>query len=493
MGTADLAATVLRRLVADPRWQVILAVSQPDRPKGRDLALQPTPVKQAALELGIPMDQPAKARDPEFIERLRTLAPDLMVVAAYGQLLPQTLLDIPRHGCLNVHPSLLPAYRGAAPIQWALAHGLSETGVTLMRMDAGLDTGPIVTTAVTPILDEDTGQSLHDRLANLGGELLVRSLPDYLAGYLQPRPQPLDGVSLARKITKEDGRLLWERPAVELWRRLRAFTPWPGAFCHAEGGGKTRLVKVHAASLSEGSGRPGERLDYGKGRVVVAAYGQLLPQTLLDIPRHGCLNVHTSLLPAYRGAAPIQWALADGLNETGVTLMRMEAGLDTGPIVTTATTPILDEDTGQSLHDRLADLGGELLVRSLPDYLAGYLEPRPQPIDGVSLARKITKEDGRLVWERPAVELWRRLRAFTPWPGAFCHAEGGGKTRLVKVHAASLSEGSGRPGERLDYGKGRLVVACGRGALELLTLQPEGGRRMDAAAFLAGHPLERFT
>lgn len=228
MGTADLAATVLRRLVADPRWQVILAVSQPDRPKGRDLALQPTPVKQAALELGIPMDQPTKARDPEFIEHLRTLAPDLMVVAAYGQLLPQTLLDIPRHGCLNVHTSLLPAYRGAAPIQWALADGLNETGVTLMRMEAGLDTGPIVTTATTPILDEDTGQSLHDRLADLGGELLVRSLPDYLAGYLQPRTQPLDGVSLARKIIKEDGRLVWERPAVELWRRLRAFTPGPG-------------------------------------------------------------------------------------------------------------------------------------------------------------------------------------------------------------------------------------------------------------------------
>lgn len=270
MGTADLAATVLRCVVADPRWQVILAVSQPDRPKGRDLALQPTPVKQAALELGIPMDQPAKARDPEFIERLRTLAPDLMVVAAYGQLLPQTLLDIPRHGCLNVHTSLLPAYRGAAPVQWALADGLQETGVTLMRMDAGLDTGPIITTATIPIQDADTGQTLHDRLAGLGGELLVQSLPDYLAGRLPPRSQPLDGVSLARKITKEDGRLLWERPAVELWRRLRAFTPWPGAFCQAEGGGKIRLVKVHAASLSEGFGKPGQRLDYGKGRLVVA-------------------------------------------------------------------------------------------------------------------------------------------------------------------------------------------------------------------------------
>lgn len=270
MGTADLAATVLRRLAADPRWSVVLAVSQPDRPKGRDLALQPTPVKRAALEAGIPVDQPAKARDPGFLDRLRALAPDLIVVAAYGQLLPQALLDIPRHGCLNVHTSLLPAYRGAAPIQWALADGLHETGVTLMRMDAGLDTGPIVTTATTPIHDQDNGQTLHDRLAELGGDLLVRSLPDYLAGRLPPRPQPAEGVSLARKITKEDGRLAWERPAVELWRRLRAFTPWPGAFCHAEGGGKTRLVKVHDAIPCEGSGRPGERIDCGKGRLVVA-------------------------------------------------------------------------------------------------------------------------------------------------------------------------------------------------------------------------------
>jgi len=282
MGTADLAATVLRRLVADPRWQVILAVSQPDRPKGRDLALQPTPVKQAALESGIPVDQPAKARDPGFLERLRSLAPDLIVVAAYGQLLPQSLLDIPRHGCLNVHTSLLPAYRGAAPIQWALADGLAETGVTLMRMDAGLDTGPIVATAITPIRDDDNGQTLHDRLADLGGDLLVDSLPEYLAGRLIPRPQPSEGVSLARKITKEDGRLVWDRPAVDLWRRIRAFTPWPGAFCHAEGGGRTRLVKIHAAVPCEGSGRPGERIDAGKGRLVVACGTGALELRLLQ-------------------------------------------------------------------------------------------------------------------------------------------------------------------------------------------------------------------
>ncbi len=282
MGTADLAATVLRRLAADPRWSVVLAVSQPDRPKGRDLALQPTPVKQAALEAGIPVDQPAKARDPGFLDRLRSLSPDLLVVAAYGQLLPQALLDIPRHGCLNVHTSLLPAYRGAAPIQWALADGLAETGVTLMRMDAGLDTGPIVTTAITPIRDDDTGQTLHDRLADLGGDLLVRSLPEYLAGRLPPRPQPPEGVSLARKITKEDGRVVWDRPAAELWRRIRAFTPWPGAFCHAEGGGKTRLVKIHEAVPCEGAGRPGERLDAGKGRLVVACGTGALELRLLQ-------------------------------------------------------------------------------------------------------------------------------------------------------------------------------------------------------------------
>jgi methionyl-tRNA formyltransferase len=282
MGTADLAATVLRRLVADPRWRLILAVSQPDRPKGRDLALQPTPVKQAALESGIPVDQPAKARDPGFLERLRSLAPDLIVVAAYGQLLPQSLLDIPRHGCLNVHTSLLPAYRGAAPIQWALADGLAETGVTLMRMDAGLDTGPIVATAITPIRDDDNGQTLHDRLADLGGDLLVDSLPEYLAGRLIPRPQPSEGVSLARKITKEDGRVVWDRPAVDLWRRIRAFTPWPGAFCHAEGGGRSRLVKIHAAVPCEGSGRPGERIDAGKGRLVVACGTGALELRLLQ-------------------------------------------------------------------------------------------------------------------------------------------------------------------------------------------------------------------
>jgi len=270
MGTADLAATVLRRLALDPRWTVVSAVSQPDKPRGRDLALQPTPVKSVGLELGIPVDQPLKARDPAFLERLRLSAPDLIVVAAYGQILPQALLDIPPHGCLNVHTSLLPRYRGAAPIQWAIADGLSETGVTIMRMDAGLDTGPLISTATIPISDADNGKTLHDRLAELGADLLVSTIPGYVAGRLVPQPQPAEGMTLARKITREDGRIRWERPAAETWRRIRAFTPWPGAWCEIPAAPKSRLLKVHKASPVEGGGVPGTVLPAEKGRLVMA-------------------------------------------------------------------------------------------------------------------------------------------------------------------------------------------------------------------------------
>lgn len=283
MGTADLAATVLRSLIRDSRWRVISAVSQPDKPRGRDLVLQPTPVKLCALEWGLPVDQPKKARDPEFLERLKKLAPDLIVVAAYGQLLPQELLDIPRYGCLNVHTSLLPKYRGAAPIQWAIADGLIETGVTLMKMDAGLDTGPIVTTARTLILDTDTGQTLHDRLAEMGGRLLISGLPEYVAGTLVPRLQPMEGVTVARKITREDGRIRWERSSVETWRRLRAFTPWPGAFCEVSGGPRARHLKVHAAHPVEGEGEPGRVLESGRGRLVVGCGTGVLELTEVQI------------------------------------------------------------------------------------------------------------------------------------------------------------------------------------------------------------------
>ncbi len=271
MGTPALARTVLVALASAPGVSVVGVVAQPDRPAGRSLQLTPPPVKVEALGRGWPVWQPLKARDPQFLDELRALAPDLIVVAAYGQMLPQALLDIPRHGCLNIHTSLLPRWRGAAPIQWALAEGDAETGVTLMRMEAGLDTGPIVAVVRTPITDGDTGQTLHDRLAELGGRLLVESIPDYISGGLTPHGQPVEGVTYARKITREDGRLDFTQPARRLWRRLRAFTPWPGAFCTLPDAAGPRLLKVHRALPDDGvPALPGTVVSAGRNGLVVA-------------------------------------------------------------------------------------------------------------------------------------------------------------------------------------------------------------------------------
>lgn len=269
MGTAELAATVLSAVAARPAGPLVAVVSQPDRPRGRDLMMQPTPVKVEAHRLGLPVLQPEKARDPAFIEQLRQIEPDLILVAAYGQILPKILLDLPRRGCLNVHTSLLPRFRGAAPIQWALANGETETGVTIMRMDIGLDTGPILAAQATKIQDDDTGQTLHDRLARIGGELLVETIPGYLAGAIVPRAQEDAYATVARKITKEDGRIDWTRPSEVLWRRLRAFTPWPGAFTFLPAEPKPRMIKVLSAEPVNRTGLPGEVLQADKGGIVV--------------------------------------------------------------------------------------------------------------------------------------------------------------------------------------------------------------------------------
>ncbi len=260
MGTPDIAALVLNRLAGAFPGQWVGVISQPDRPKGRDLQLQPTPVKQLATSLGLPVWQPEKARSPESLAVLRELAPDLIVVVAYGQLLPTSLLEIPRLGCLNLHTSLLPRWRGAAPIQWSIAAGDAMTGVTVMRMDAGLDTGPMLATRTTGILETDTGVTLQDRLGHLGAELLVEVLPEYLAGHLPPAPQPAEGVTYARKITKEDGRVDWTSAAPVIARRLRAFTPWPGAFTLLPGTPQAKLLKLHAAVAVDRSGPPGQVL-----------------------------------------------------------------------------------------------------------------------------------------------------------------------------------------------------------------------------------------
>lgn len=290
MGTAEFACPSLSALRAEAGFEVVAVVTQPDRPAGRHLALSPPPVKVTAQQLGLPVWQPARARDPDFLAQVQHWAPDLIVVAAYGQLLPATLLAIPRWGCLNVHASLLPKYRGAAPIQWALLNGEAQTGVTIMKIDEGLDTGPILTQEPVPIHPIDTAQTLHDRLAAVGAELLVHTIPLYVAGQLLPKPQPTEGASSARKITKEDGLLDWTQPARAVWNRVRALNPWPGAFTYlpvaakpppaspapqpprAESGlaGLRRLIVWEAEPLEGLSGRPGEVLQAGKTGLVVA-------------------------------------------------------------------------------------------------------------------------------------------------------------------------------------------------------------------------------
>jgi methionyl-tRNA formyltransferase len=250
MGTPELARVLLEGISMEPWVQLDAVVSQPDRPAGRHLQPMPSAVSAAALARGLSLLRPDRARDPGFISQIQDLKPDLILVAAYGQLLPQALLEIPRLGCLNVHTSLLPRWRGAAPIQWAIASGDAETGVSLMRMDVGLDTGPVIAIRRTPIGDTETSASLHDRLARLGVDLVREEIPPYAAGLRTPVAQPSEGVTLAPKITREDGRLDWNRPAADLARRLRAFTPWPGAHCWIPAEPKPRLLKVHAARVA---------------------------------------------------------------------------------------------------------------------------------------------------------------------------------------------------------------------------------------------------
>jgi methionyl-tRNA formyltransferase len=352
LGTAELSCASLQALAGDAKFQIAAVVTQPDRPKGRDLKPQPSPVKSLALRLGLSVLQPEHARDEQFIAGLSVLQPDLIVVVAYGQILPPAILDLPCHGCLNVHTSLLPIYRGAAPIQWAIANGDTETGVTIMKMDVGLDTGDIIAARRTTIQPGDNSATLHDRLAQLGAELLAQTIPDYVAGKIQPRPQPAEGVSYAAKIKKEDGRIDWNRPAQTIWNRLRAFTPWPGAF--------TFLPKaMEGTASSVPSFAKSQRSD------------ESLPSKMLKI-----------------------WKAE-----------------------------VIEEVSGR---------------------------------DSASTLRSTVTEDG--------------LRC----PDA----------------AARRPHLGQKPGEILSVGKTGIIVSCGEHALRIFELQREGGRRMSAAEFLAGHALK---
>ncbi|MFN0063951.1 MAG: methionyl-tRNA formyltransferase [Myxococcaceae bacterium] len=254
MGTPAFAVPSLEACLE--LGEVILALTQPDRPSGRGQKLLAPPVKLRALERGIPVRQPERLKGLGLGQELTALGVDVCVVTAYGRILPKDVLEAPRCGCVNVHASLLPRWRGAAPIQWAVAAGDAETGVTLMRLDEGLDTGSTFAQAKTPISPDDTSETLHVRLAELGGRLLEETLPEYLSGKRVPVPQPTVGITHAPKIEKAHGALDFSLPASTLERRIRAFAPWPGTWTFVG----SQLLKVKHAKPVAGSGKPGTLL-----------------------------------------------------------------------------------------------------------------------------------------------------------------------------------------------------------------------------------------
>ena len=282
MGTPDLAAASLRALLRVPKFQIVAVVTQPDRPKGRDLKLQPSPVKQLAFEAGLSVLQPEKARDEKFIAELRVLQPEVIAVAAFGQILPKAILDLPRFGCLNVHTSLLPKYRGASPIQSAILNGDETTGVTIMQMDVGLDTGDMLMQNTTPIRDEDNAATLHDRLAEMGAELLVETIHGLVAGELHGYKQDAALATHVSKIRKEDGNIVWSQPARAIWNRIRAFTPWPGAFTYLPALPKPLLLKIWEAELVSTRGVAGEILSADKSGIVIGCGEDALRVTILQ-------------------------------------------------------------------------------------------------------------------------------------------------------------------------------------------------------------------
>ena len=266
MGTPDFAVGALQALV-EAGHQVVAVVTQPDKPKGRGKEMQVTPVKACAMKHNIPVFQPAKVKTPEAVEILRGYEAELFVVAAFGQILSKEILDMPKFGCINIHASLLPKYRGAAPIQWAIIQGEKETGVTLMQMDEGLDTGAMLAKCVVPIEATDTGESLFDKLALAVAKLLIDTLPAVEAGTLNPQPQKDEESCYARMIKKEMGRLDWKKSAAELERLVRGLNSWPSAFTYLNG----KTLKIWEAAVEEGNStkKPGEVAEVTKEAIKV--------------------------------------------------------------------------------------------------------------------------------------------------------------------------------------------------------------------------------
>lgn len=278
-GTPEFAAAALQAIL-DAGHEVVLVLTQPDRPAGRGMALQASPVKQLAVKHGIPVHQPEKLRTEEQRQPVFDAQAELMVVAAYGLILPQVILDAPRRGCLNIHGSLLPRWRGAAPIQRAIQAGDAETGITIMQMDIGLDTGAMLLKAVTPIADDDTAATLHDKLAAQGASLIVAALTKLEQGELPPTPQPEEGVTYAAKISKAEAELDWRLPAIELDRAIRAYNPFPGALSNMAGT-PVKIWQARPEAASDLFPEPGTVVAAdGNGVVVACGEGVLRLLTL---------------------------------------------------------------------------------------------------------------------------------------------------------------------------------------------------------------------
>jgi methionyl-tRNA formyltransferase len=278
-GTPEFAACALEAILA-AGYEVPLVLTQPDRPAGRGMKLMPSAVKQLALARGIEVDQPEKLRTEAQRARLAECAPDVLVVAAYGLILPKSVLELPRLGCLNIHASLLPRWRGAAPIHRAIEAGDAETGITIMQMDEGLDTGAMLLARAIPILPGDTTTSLHDRLAVLGGECIVEAMARLQRGELVATPQPAEGVTYAAKIGRAEAAIDWTRPAAEIERAMRAFDPFPGAAASL----RDTVVKCWSGKVVPGIGEPGTVLAVDDESITIACGHDALRCTVLQRP-----------------------------------------------------------------------------------------------------------------------------------------------------------------------------------------------------------------
>lgn len=266
MGTPDFSVSALQEL-HKAGHEIAAVVTQPDKPKGRGKAVQYTPVKEAAMKLGIPVYQPVKVRDEEFVNILSDINPDVMVVVAFGQILPKAVLDIPKYGCINIHASLLPKYRGAAPIQWVIIDGEKETGVTTMQMNEGLDTGDMIMTKVQPIDEKETGGSLHDKLSKAGGELIVETLKKIESGEATYTKQDDSRSNYAKMLDKKLGKIDFSKSAVEIERLIRGLNPWPSAYSSLNG----KTIKIWSADVIDSTeGKPGEITEVTKEYFVIS-------------------------------------------------------------------------------------------------------------------------------------------------------------------------------------------------------------------------------